>query len=198
MVKVQLVIIPLIGAFIGWITNRIAVKMLFRPFRPRNLLGLQIQGLIPKRQGEIARLIGKIVQEELVNADEILALLKTKEITADLQKRAAEAIQFKVMAKVPRFLPMSMRAALAEIIKDVIHKEMPELLEEMLDGLERHVRDRLDLAGIVEKKINQMNLRELERLVLSIASSELKHIEYLGAVLGLIIGILQALISILS
>lgn len=195
---VQLILIPLIGAFIGWITNLIAVKMLFRPYQPINILGWTVQGLIPKRQGEIARVVGRVVQDQLVNADEIMAMLKNPEMIAQLEERAISAVQFKVMSKVPKFLPMSMRAALAEVIREAIEKEMPELLDEMMGGLETHLRGRLDLAGLVEKKINEMNLRELEELVLAIASEELKHIEYLGAILGLLIGIVQALLTLVG
>lgn len=194
----KFILIPLIGAFIGWITNLIAVKMLFRPYQPIKFLGWQVQGLIPKRQGEIARVVGQVVQDQLVNTDEIMAILKNPEMISELEQRASQAVQFKVMAKVPKFLPMSMRAALAEVIKEAIEKEMPELLDEMLGGLEHNLRDRLDLAGIVEKKINEMNLLELEELVLTIASDELKHIEYLGAILGLLIGVIQALLTLIG
>ena len=39
---------------IGWITNYIAIKMLFRPYKEMNFLFFKIQGLIPKRRSEIA------------------------------------------------------------------------------------------------------------------------------------------------
>lgn len=198
MAILQLILIPLIGAFIGWITNLIAVKMLFRPYQPWAVLGFQIQGLIPKRQGELAKVVGQVVQNELLNTQEIMAILRNQEMINELQNRAMEAIQFKVMAKVPKFIPMSLRAALADVIKEVIKKETPELMDELFEGLEGQLQHKLDLAGIVERKINEMNLLELEELILSIASTELKHIEYLGAVLGLLIGILQALLTLLT
>src|SRR3989338_4570246 len=50
---------PIAGAIIGWFTNYVAIKMLFRPYRPVNLLGYKLQGLIPKRRKEIAAGIAK-------------------------------------------------------------------------------------------------------------------------------------------
>src|SRR5690606_18724795 len=59
--------VPLISAFIGWMTNWIAIRMLFRPRNPVRLLGLRWQGLIPKRQKEIARKTAEIVEREILS-----------------------------------------------------------------------------------------------------------------------------------
>ena len=50
--------VPLLGGVIGYVTNRIAVKMIFRPIRPVSVLGLRVQGLIGHRQHELAESIG--------------------------------------------------------------------------------------------------------------------------------------------
>ena len=47
---------------------------------------------------------------------------------------------------------------------------------------------------MIEEKINQLNLKELEELILAIAKKELKHIEYLGGIIGLIIGLFQGIL----
>jgi uncharacterized membrane protein YheB (UPF0754 family) len=46
--------VPAIGGVIGWITNWIAVKMIFRPLRPIRLLGFRLHGLVPRRQADLA------------------------------------------------------------------------------------------------------------------------------------------------
>ncbi|NPV27094.1 MAG: DUF445 family protein [Firmicutes bacterium] len=54
---VQYIAIPLISALIGWLTNVIAIRLLFRPVEPIKLplLNYELQGLIPRRQAEIAK-----------------------------------------------------------------------------------------------------------------------------------------------
>ena len=47
-------LIPFISAFIGWFTNWIAIKMLFHPKEEKNILGIKIQGIFPKRQQQFA------------------------------------------------------------------------------------------------------------------------------------------------
>ncbi|MEL6714072.1 MAG: DUF445 family protein, partial [Planctomycetota bacterium] len=54
-------LLPLVGALIGYGTNRLAVRMIFRPIEPVRILGFRVQGLIGRRQAEIARSIGGVV-----------------------------------------------------------------------------------------------------------------------------------------
>jgi uncharacterized membrane protein YheB (UPF0754 family) len=48
---------PVLGAFIGYITNVVAVELLFHPKKPVNIFGFKIQGLVPARSKEIVERI---------------------------------------------------------------------------------------------------------------------------------------------
>jgi uncharacterized membrane protein YheB (UPF0754 family) len=74
-----LIIIPCISAFIGWITNLVAIKMLFHPRQPVRILGLTIQGIFPKRQMQFAQKLGALVSNELLSFDEIEAKITSEE-----------------------------------------------------------------------------------------------------------------------
>ncbi|MFS0782991.1 DUF445 domain-containing protein [Bacillus sp. 1P06AnD] len=63
-----------IGALIGAFTNFIAIKMLFRPYEPMYIFGKKLPftpGLIPKRRGELAEQVGKLVVEHLLTGESI-------------------------------------------------------------------------------------------------------------------------------
>lgn len=65
---------PVIGAFIGYLTNRIAIRMLFRPLKPWYVFGLRIPmtpGVIPSKRHELAENIGEMVGEHLLTSMEI-------------------------------------------------------------------------------------------------------------------------------
>ncbi len=65
---------PLLGAVIGYCTNYIAVKMLFRPFKPVKLFGHTLPftpGIIPKEQGRVAKAVGRAVGGELLTQEEL-------------------------------------------------------------------------------------------------------------------------------
>lgn len=62
----------ILGAIIGGVTNMIAIKMLFHPFKPYYIFRFRIPftpGLIPKRREEIARKIGQVIEEHLITEE---------------------------------------------------------------------------------------------------------------------------------
>ncbi|MBF0544868.1 MAG: DUF445 family protein [Candidatus Riflebacteria bacterium] len=68
----KLLINPItVGAFIGYLTNDVAVIMLFRPYRKMRLGWFSWQGLIPSRQDELASKIGEVITEQLLTSDKI-------------------------------------------------------------------------------------------------------------------------------
>ena len=56
------------------------------------------------------------------------------------------------------------------------------------------IKDRVEIETIVTEKINDLDLLELERIIISVAKKELKHIEILGLILGLVIGLIQGIV----
>ncbi len=65
---------PCLGAFIGYLTNKIAIRMLFRPLRPWYVLGRRLPltpGIIPSRRHELAASIGDMVDRRLLTSEEI-------------------------------------------------------------------------------------------------------------------------------
>jgi uncharacterized membrane protein YheB (UPF0754 family) len=65
---------PLLGAFIGYVTNYIAIRMLFRPLRPWRLLGVRVPltpGIIPSKRHELAARMGEMVGSHLLTSDDV-------------------------------------------------------------------------------------------------------------------------------
>ena len=70
--EVSYIIAPLLGGIIGYITNDIAIRMLFRPHKAKYLFGIKIPftpGIIPKEKGRIASAIGGAISENLMSKD---------------------------------------------------------------------------------------------------------------------------------
>ncbi|PHR29076.1 MAG: hypothetical protein COA36_05185 [Desulfotalea sp.] len=65
---------PLLGAFIGYLTNRVAIKMLFRPLHPWRIAGIRVPmtpGVIPAKRADLAVNMGELVGDHLLTSDEI-------------------------------------------------------------------------------------------------------------------------------
>ena len=87
-ILIKLVLIVGIGAGIGWITNYVAIKMLFRPYKEINFGLFKIQGLLPKRKHEIGESIAEIIQSELVSLKDIVSSMDKDK----LEEKMSEAI----------------------------------------------------------------------------------------------------------
>ncbi|MFD4931663.1 DUF445 domain-containing protein [Peribacillus butanolivorans] len=71
---VKILFMVVVGAVIGGFTNLLAIRMLFRPYKPIYIFGKQLPltpGLIPKRQDELASQLGKLVVEHLITPESI-------------------------------------------------------------------------------------------------------------------------------
>lgn len=80
---------PLIGAVIGYFTNYIAVKMLFRPLHPVKIGGHTLPftpGIIPKGKGRLARALGKAVGDTLLTEKDFEEVLLSENMTKSLDK----------------------------------------------------------------------------------------------------------------
>lgn len=186
----------LIGAGIGWITNVIAIRLLFRPQKEYQipLLGWRIQGLLPKRQKEVAQALGEIVSNELVTGNDLLASLKRKDLRDNLHAKLEKYVRERVILRLPFSLPANY---LAELIVKILSQEV----DSFLNNPARFFGDdaeliRLEIQRIVEEKVLALEINDLEEMVYALARTELKHIEIVGGILGLIIGIVQGIISL--
>jgi uncharacterized membrane protein YheB (UPF0754 family) len=191
--------IPAVGGLIGYITNRLAVKMIFRPVKPVNVLGFKIQGLMAKRQQEMACSIGDVVGDHLVSTRDIADGLKdfdmegmlTEMITVGLEPKIAEL----------RNLPLIGGFLTDDRIDDLRKSIVDSLLErkgDILDKVEEALEQGLDVRSVVTEKVAAFPVEKLETLVLQVAAKELRAIEILGGVLGIIIGLGQVTLLMLT
>ena len=81
-------VLPFIGALIGWLTNYIAIKMLFHPREEKRILGVRLQGVFPRRQQALAKKVGEVVATELVSGEDISRAMKDKARSKELARRA--------------------------------------------------------------------------------------------------------------
>lgn len=82
---------PLVGAVIGYITNDIAIRMLFRPHQAKYIMGIHIPftpGIIPKEKNRISGAIGKAVSENLMNRE----VLEKSLLSDDMLTKIGNAI----------------------------------------------------------------------------------------------------------
>lgn len=86
---------PVIGAIIGYCTNYIAIKMMFRPFEAKKIGKFKVPftpGIIPRRKESMAKAIGRVVEENLLNEDTVKNALLSDEVKSQIKAKIEQEI----------------------------------------------------------------------------------------------------------
>jgi uncharacterized membrane protein YheB (UPF0754 family) len=195
---ISITLAVVIGGLIGWITNILAIKLLFRPLNPIKIpiINFEIWGLIPKRKKEIATNIGEVISTELLSIDDIANQAFKDEDKEAFNLYITDKIKNVINEKLEA-IPMAFRMMAGPFIDDILNKEVPSAVEGIGSDLIDKVKDNVEIEKIVEDKINELDLLKLEDIILKVAKKELTQIEYWGLVLGASIGLIQGLLGLL-
>ena len=196
---IKLALIVGIGAMIGWITNYVAIKMLFRPYKEINFGLFKIQGLIPKRKHEIAISIADTVQKELISLKDVTSTLDGEELEARMgnmiDKILDEKLEGELTKKFP-MLEMFMSEDMLKKIKNMIKTSILENKDTIIEMFSNYLEEKVSFRDIIITNVDGFSLEKLEDITYSLAKKELKHIEVVGAILGGIIGFFQFGVSL--
>ena len=190
-------LLPILAALIGWITNYLAIKMLFHPHQPKKILGLTFQGVFPKRQAQIAEKLGDLVANELFSmqdvAQKIEDLSTQPEVLEEVGKRIEKTIRGKLISAFP-MLSMFLSDEMIEKVTNLFKGELEDFLRVSAQGLAVKMEDSVDIQGLVREKVQAFSSNKIEELLLSFMEQEFRFIEKIGAVLGFLIGCIQVIL----
>ncbi|WP_300393883.1 DUF445 family protein [Fusobacterium sp.] len=184
----------LIGAMIGWITNFIAVKMLFRPYKEMNFIFFKIQGLLPKRKNQIGEGIAEVVDKELISIKDIISKISPEDIEENIGVIVDKILESRLKEEIVKNFPMAaffLSDSMLEKIKGIIRESILDNKDEMITVFAKYLENNVDIKSIIVSKVNAFSLEKVEEIITTLAKKELKHIEYIGAVLGGVIGLVQ-------
>ncbi len=187
-----------ISACIGWGTNFIAVKMLFHPKTEKKFGLLSIQGIFPRRQHLIAENVARIVAEELIATEEVKMLA--------LQPHHLDVIRRQVNARVSGFLEhtmpqhfpllsMVLSKRMKESMKTTLLLEVDEKLPGMVSSFMDYFEGQVDMESMIRTKFAALSSDELESVMYDMLREEFRFIEWVGLTIGLLIGLVQVLIT---
>jgi uncharacterized membrane protein YheB (UPF0754 family) len=192
--------IPFISAFIHWLTIWMALKLLFHPRTPKKILGFTLHGVFPKRQGQIAESLGKIVGQELLSFGDIEKTITNPANVAKILPLAEEHIDHFLRTRLKESMPMiGMFIGDKTIgqLKAVFMKELEELFPVIMKNYVANLKNDLDLERIVVEKIANFSSDKLEAMLNQILTKEFRFVEVIGAALGFFIGLLQIFLTLL-
>lgn len=109
----ELVLALIIGGLTGRLVDFGAVQLLFRPYKRRVILGIPLHGVLPARQDALARQLGNMISERLLNEEALSAFLQSPDMEAKLRQNVQEAVDKAVSRDLP-----SIRDALCTLFPD--------------------------------------------------------------------------------
>jgi len=191
----------LVSAFTGWVTTWIAIKMLFHPRKPIKVLGFTIQGIFPKNQQLIAQKLGQVVSKEFLSFAEIEAKVTSPENLQQLKPEIEKHIDKFLKEKIGELFPMlSMFIGDKTInqLKAAFLMELENLFPLLMKSYMAKLEKDLDLEKIVTEKVAGFSSEKLEDILNQITKKEFKFLEIIGGIFGLLIGLVQVTIQIIS
>jgi uncharacterized membrane protein YheB (UPF0754 family) len=196
-----LLTIPVISAFIGWVTNWVAIKMLFHPREPKRILGITFQGIFPKRQQQFAEKLGKLVSNEFLSFEDIEQKISNpdnlKQIMPLIENHVDDFLRTRLSDEMP-VISMFIGDKTIGKLKGAFMKEIEVLFPQVMKQYAANLKTELDLEQIVIKKVSGFSSDKLEEILYQIMSKEFRFVEIIGAVIGFIIGAVQVLITVLT
>ena len=193
--------IPIISGFIGWVTNWVAIKMLFHPRNPVNVLGMTIHGIFPKRQKQFAEKLGKLVSNELLSFSEIEQKIinpsNLKKMMPLVEAHVDDFLRHKLKDVFP-VISMFIGDKTINELKGFFMTELEALFPILMQRYMKNLQEELDLEQIVIEKVSGFSSDKLEEILMGIMSKEFRFVEILGGVLGFLIGLIQVAITIFT
>jgi len=155
---------PLIGAAIGYITNAIAITMLFRPHNEKRFLSIRIPmtpGIIPKQRYELSVSVGKMVSRELLTEDAVRKQIRSKLFLTSVENSLGTFLDLLIVTPLSelknKFIKSKLKIGSAEELEKSF---LPELLANFLDsdGLKSIIDNLLDkgIRYLEKKTLNQL------------------------------------------
>lgn len=177
---------PVIGAIIGLFTNYLAIKMLFRPFKPVKVFGITLPftpGVIPKEHHKLAEKIGATVGDHLLSNESLHELFQKDAVKIKISDALENMYgQFGILSS---FITSDIKKMISEKVIEMLDKELPAVINE------------LDIKETVTTKVKEFSLERLEELILSVTKTQLMYVTYFGGVLGFVIGCTQLIIFLI-
>lgn len=190
-------LVPGICAVIGWFTNVLAVKMLFRPREVINIMGLKIQGVIPKHKEEFGQQLAEVITEDFLSAEDIAQHIDVATIWSDSRSDLFATID-KVLSQLKPHLGSGQLDILSDdnitMLKVQLDDYVAGNLAKIKGRVQETTRTKVDLTDFLAKKFASFGSEKLESITYRVASRELKFIEIYGGIFGFLIGFIQLII----
>lgn len=185
-------ILPVQGIIVGYITNWLAVNMIFRPLEEKRYLFFKWQGLFINRKTALVKELSKMVAKNVLSSQNIIKKIMMGNargrITLIIRMAVSQALD-RMTGVVKPIITSTLNSDTLDMVKHEITLELTS--EEATQCIEDYVEEALNVEQIMVDKFAGLNSAEFEKLLRPIFHDDEPALIWVGAVLGGVLGFLQ-------
>lgn len=190
--------IPVVAGLVGWVTNWVAIKLTFWPleFIGYKPLYLGWQGIVPMKARKMAGISVDNVLSKLGSLSEVVEEMDPHLIARHIARTMEPQIESYIeeaMVAERRVLWENLPMTLKNQISARVKKEMPKLIDRMVEEIGDNVEDLLDLKAMIQDQLAKEK-HLVNRIFLECGEKEFKFIINSGFAFGALFGLIQAVI----
>lgn len=195
MINFWILLIPVLTAFAGWLTIKVAFTLLFRPEYPRRFMGITFHGVIPRHQKQIARHAGDFAAASF-SLDSIEEKIKDPKnfdaVKPLIESHIDEFLRYKLKEQMP-MISMFIGDKTIQTLKTVFIQEIESLFPRVMHQFAGNLKQELNIASLVTNKLEAIAPSMIEKQL----KRKLGNAALLGALIGLLVGLIQLAILLL-
>lgn len=187
-------ILPVAGFLVGWITNYLALKLIFAPLHPKKFLCWTVQGIFLKRQKEVSETFARIICVEILHTkaiwDAIFDGPLSKNFVAMLRAHTLVFVE-SMLAEIKPIAIAAMGAEKYAQMKEDIAQKVIDELPGIIDQTYTYSQEALDMENTIRTKMQELPSDEFEGVLHPAFQEDEITLIFLGGVLGAIVGVIE-------
>jgi uncharacterized membrane protein YheB (UPF0754 family) len=186
--------IPLLSAFAGWMTIRLAIYFLFHPKKAIHVFNFRLQGVYHNKEKTLKAAIAALIKKELTESEQLTAMLASPANIEKLRPELEQHIDVFLKVKLKEAMPMiGMLIGDRTIhqLKSLFMQELETLFPSVMNSYVNHMLHDEGIDRMIASRLDAFDTERVEQLLLQNASEELRRLQWLAVFIGLLIGCLQ-------
>ena len=192
------IVLPLFGLAIGWLTDWLALKMIFLPREPKRFFGLYTwQGVFQKRRDEVAADYGDMIAREIITVPNLLEAVlrgpKSDRLFSLISREVQKTIDAQASVVKP-FVAIAVGTRRFQEMKQAAAAKAAERVPDTIRHAESYAVNALDVRNTIVDRMRRLTPLEFEQLLRPAFRQDEWKLIAVGAVIGGLVGELQALL----
>ena len=192
--------LPVGGLIVGWLTNILALRMIFSPTNPINILGFKLQGLFIKRQDEVSKGYAQLVSENVMTMDNVFNQMfkgaGADRLATIIARHTQEGID-KTAGFNSSVIKLTSGTATYDKIKEVAVRRFVEAAPEQIHVVFGYAKEALDIEDTMYTRMSKLPPDEFVNFLRPVFQEDEWKLILTGAILGMVAGFLQLLLTML-